>query len=663
MKRIVVGLAVLMATAFFVPCTNISADGLGNASNSPLKQKVDESNGKKKSDKDSEATTPKSSLGTNVKNGLGKDVKETNRLADDGVAPDVPEKDIRIKLQEPDMNWINANVTGNMRIYHEKGGITEFGLGAAHIATDLFVSLNLYIVYPLFDKALSVMFDLANITNGMNSIFGDIQAFAKKSFASTAFQGIVYVFFGVGLVWVFIKNAKSIKNLIVIFAVLVGGTAWINDGGTVLTTLNNLTSTVQTQVFIATKDLNNGHADTGNDFQNALRREYFGRAVERPFSLGNFGTASIDEAYNNRNKTGNPYRLMGGNVKDKVISSFASKNDGNNYISKDSGKEWYQFAVGLVSAPMSCAYGVPLLMIGLANMLLQLGAMLLYYLAPFTIMMSLLPKFANSFIKTMLGAVGLLLAKVGLLFGIMFVSWVGRLTDVIVPPKDFPSVMLNAIIYIALMILLWKNKNWVVTAVTGSSMANSALNKARMTPVGRRMLNQAGQMGRSAKNLQQNVRHGFNKAKEKKRDKQDRQSDEFDDDELRTEIEQERSAKQRQNRKDYLAEQMAKENKKRINKERLARLTKRTKPSDSSTKLTKYPRSSILKSSDSTDEPYSARDNHHTVDNAEMVKTRERQKQERLKRLQDEQGTSFNEQWANEQARRKQRDDDLNKEL
>ncbi|MGR8808810.1 CD3337/EF1877 family mobilome membrane protein [Leuconostoc citreum] len=663
MKRIVIGLAVLMATAFFVPCANVSADGLGNSSNSPLKQKIDESNGKKKSDKDNEATTPKNSLGTNVKNGLGKDVKENSPLADDGLPPEFTEKEIKTKISDRNMNWINANITSNMRIYHETGSITDFGLGAAHIATDLFVSLNLYIVYPLFDKALSVMFDLPNITNGMNSVFSDIQSFSKASFASTAFQGIVYVFFAVGLVWVFLKTAKSIKNIIIILAILVGGTAYINGGGTALTTINTLTSTAQTQVFVATKDLNNGHADTGTDFQNTLRRDYFGRAVERPFSLGNFGTASIDDAYNKRDKTGNPYRLMGGHVEDKVISSFANKNDGNNYISKDSGKEWYQFAVGLVSAPMSLAYGVPLLMIGLANMLLQLGAILLYYLAPFTIMMSLLPKFANSFIKTMLGAIGLLLAKIGLLFGIMFVSWVGRLTDIIVPPKDFPSVMLNAIIYIALMILLWKNKSWVVTSITGSSVANSALNKARMTPVGRRLLNQAGQMGRSAKRMKQNVSDGFTKAKEKRQEKHDRHSAEYDDDALRDEIEQERTAQKRQRRKDFLAQQMAKENKKKITKERLHRLTQREKLSDNSSKLPKYPRSPILKTSDSSDKPYNERDKHHTSDNAEISKTRERQKQERLRRLQREQDTNFNEQWSVEQTRRKQRDNELDKEL
>lgn len=43
MKRIFLGVAVLIATAFFVPINNISADSIGDSNNNNLlKQKVDE---------------------------------------------------------------------------------------------------------------------------------------------------------------------------------------------------------------------------------------------------------------------------------------------------------------------------------------------------------------------------------------------------------------------------------------------------------------------------------------------------------------------------------------------------------------------------------------------------------------------------------------------
>ena len=76
--------------------------------------------------------------------------------------------------------------------------------------------------------------------------------------------------------------------------ILVGGTAWINSGGLVLQKVNQLMSMAQVQVFQATKDLPNGTADTGNGFQNALRKEYYSKAVERPFALGNFGKVSVE---------------------------------------------------------------------------------------------------------------------------------------------------------------------------------------------------------------------------------------------------------------------------------------------------------------------------------------------------------------------------------
>ena len=144
MKKFILGLAVLVGTAFFVPTTQILADNIGNANanSSPLKQKVDEKNGKSSSS----TTTPKSSLGTNVKNGLGKDVKETNSLKANTSAPAKTEDVIKAELGKPDMDWVNSNILKNYKLYHQDSSLTDFSSGAAHIATDLFTAINLDIV-------------------------------------------------------------------------------------------------------------------------------------------------------------------------------------------------------------------------------------------------------------------------------------------------------------------------------------------------------------------------------------------------------------------------------------------------------------------------------------------------------------------------------------
>lgn len=402
MKKIIFGLAVLLGTAFFVPTTQISADNIGNANanSSPLKQKVDEKNGKKSSSN----TTPKSSLGTNAKNGLGQDVKETNGLESNTSKADKLEDDIKDKLEKHDMDWVNSYILKNYKLYHEDGSITDFALGASHIVTDLFTAINLDIVYPLFDKALSTMFNLTGITNGINGVLTSVGQYSNKAWQSDALKGLLYLAFGVGLVWTFAKSIKSgggLKSILTIVVIAVVGSAWVGAGSTVLSTINTLTSNAQTAVFVSTSDIKGAYSDTGDSFQNTLRYSYFEQAVERPFLLGNYGVATMADAEKDNDKMGNPYRLIGGNVDDTVISEFADKNQ---YISKKSHQEWYQSAIAFMSPVMSFAYGVPLLMIGLANLLVQLGAILLYYLAPFTIMISLLPKFANSALKTAMGA-------------------------------------------------------------------------------------------------------------------------------------------------------------------------------------------------------------------------------------------------------------------
>ena len=372
MKKFILGLAVLVGTAFFVPTTQILADNIGNANanSSPLKQKVDEKNGKSSSS----TTTPKSSLGTNVKNGLGKDVKETNSLKANTSAPAKTEDVIKAELGKPDMDWVNSNILKNYKLYHQDSSLTDLSSGAAHIATDLFTAINLDIVYPLFDKALSTMFNLTGITTGINNVLISVGQYSQKAWQSDAMKGLLYLAFGVGLVWTFAKSIKSgggLKSILTLLVIAILGSAWVGAGSTVLSTINTLTSNAQTAVFVATSNIDNdSFSDTGTSFQATLRYNYFTKAVERPFLLGNYGVATMADAEKNNDEMGNPYRLIGGNVDDSTLSEFANKNV---YIKKKGGQEWYQVAIAFMSPVMSVAYGIPLLMVGLANLLVQLG--------------------------------------------------------------------------------------------------------------------------------------------------------------------------------------------------------------------------------------------------------------------------------------------------
>ena len=252
------------------------------------------------------------------------------------------------------------------------------------------MSLNLYIIYPLFDTALSKMFDLTNITQGINDIFSNVQQFTKQTWAGEVFKQLLYTAFGLGIVWVFIQSVKSgagLKAILSVLLVAIIGSAWISAGGTVLTKVNEFTSTAQTAMFTETSNINGQYTDSGDKFESAIRRAYFEKSVIRPYTLANFGTTNLDAS----EKDGS-YRLIGGKADSDVIDALAKSSD---YLSKDGGEEWYQASVGLMAPIMSLAYGIPLLMIGVFNLILQLGAILLYYLSPFTVLLSLLPRFST----------------------------------------------------------------------------------------------------------------------------------------------------------------------------------------------------------------------------------------------------------------------------
>lgn len=459
------------------------------------------------------------------KEALAKDKADGKSVYEGTTQPSYDEKKIKDKLGRNDIDWINKNISKNFTVYYQSGSLTDLGLSSAHLVASLFMSLNLYIIYPLFDTALSKMFDLTNITQGINDIFSNVQQFTKQTWAGEVFKQLLYTAFGLGLVWVFIQSVKSgvgLKAILSVLLVAIIGSAWISAGGTVLTKVNEFTSTAQKAMFTETSNINGQFTDSGDKFESAIRRAYFEKAVIRPYTLANFGTTNLDAS----EKDGS-YRLIGGKADSDVIDALANSSD---YLSKDGGEEWYQASVGLMAPIMSLAYGIPLLMIGVFNLILQLGAILLYYLSPFTVLLSLLPRFSNSALKTGLSALGLLFAKIGLLFGIMFVSWVGTVTDTIVPVTNSASALLNSIVYIVLMVLLWKNKSFLVQTVTGSSMANQALNKIQLTQAGQRAMQASSEMFNSSKHGLENIK-GFSgrHAKDKSEDKSNDEHESSDD--------------------------------------------------------------------------------------------------------------------------------------
>ncbi|MCT3053581.1 CD3337/EF1877 family mobilome membrane protein [Leuconostoc mesenteroides] len=488
------------------------------------------------------------------KEALAKDKADGKAVYEGTTQPTHTEKTIKDKLKYNDIDWINKNISKNFTVYYQSGSLTDLGLSSAHLVASLFMSLNLYIIYPLFDTALSKMFDLTNITQGINDIFSNVQQFTKQTWAGEVFKQLLYTAFGLGLVWVFIQSVKSgagLKAILSVLLVAIIGSAWISAGGTVLTKVNEFTSTAQTAMFTETSNINGQFTDSGDKFESAIRRAYFEKSVIRPYTLANFGTTNLDASQ----KDGS-YRLIGGKADSDVIDALAKSND---YLSKDGGEEWYQASVGLMAPIMSLAYGIPLLMIGVFNLILQLGAILLYYLSPFTVLISLLPRFSNSALKTGLSALGLLFAKIGLLFGIMFVSWVGTVTDTIVPVTGSASALLNSIVYIILMVLLWKNKSFLVQTVTGSSMANQALNKIQLTQAGQRAMLAGSEMVNSTKHGLENVkgfsgRHAKDKSEDKSKGKddenRDRRGNAPDEQEMR-ELEEQR----RQERAERLADE------------------------------------------------------------------------------------------------------------
>ncbi|GAK31930.1 ABC-type antimicrobial peptide transport system, permease component [Weissella oryzae SG25] len=429
-------------------------------------------------------------------------------------------KEVIKHYSSQDMDYINEKMLSNYKPYHqEPDNALDFSTNAAHVLADLFSSINRDLVYVVFDKALSLLFNLTNVQNSTNSLFNKTSKFNGSFWNNEAFKNIVYIAFGVGILWAFIMQAKNhggIKSIAMIIAFLIFGSAWIAGGGAALQKVNNLTSTAEVTAFQATSSVSS--TTQVNDFQQALRFQYFQQAIERSFYLENFNKTKNENI--DTKKMGDPIDFIRGAV--ETSDDIPDKNPNMN---KDGKKSWYQVMIALISPVTSIAYGIPLFTIGLFNIGLQFLSVALYFFAPFAILISLLPKYATSGIKTALAAVAVLLGKIFLVFGIMLLNWIQGFSDAVIPPTDSGSAILNAALYIVLILLLWKNKGRIFGAITGSRVVENVAEKAHV----RKPINEMKQQYDKAKRKVWNGRRRVNKARKKYNKFKKRFEDDEDD--------------------------------------------------------------------------------------------------------------------------------------
>ncbi|GAK31907.1 ABC-type antimicrobial peptide transport system, permease component [Weissella oryzae SG25] len=421
-------------------------------------------------------------------------------------------------LNNQDIDYINAKLISNYIPYYQKPADSfDFSTLTAHTLANLFTSLNHDIVYAVFDKAFSLLFDLTNVQNSTNDLYTETGTFNSAFFKNKAFKELLYLAFAAGVVTVFIKQIKDrggIKILLISLACFVLGSAWIAGGGTVLKKINNLTSTAEVTAFQATNSTSN--VIQVSNFQQTIRYQYFKQTIERPFYEENFNTTENKDI--NTKKVGDPIDFIRGAI-DNNSEDVPDKNPNMN---KDGKKSWYQFIVAFVSPTMSAAYGVPLFAIGVVNVALQFASVMLYFFAPFAVLMSLFPRFALSGIKTVMGAIFILFGKVFLILGIVLLNWVQGFTDHLVPPTDNGGAILNALLYITFLYLVWRNKGRIFGMLTGSSVAERVADKVHVRKPYEEMKQSYGKakdMFVNGRTHAKNTRNNYQKAKNWTKDK------------------------------------------------------------------------------------------------------------------------------------------------
>ena len=272
-----------------------------------------------------------------------------------------------------------------------------------------------------------------------------------------------------------------------------------------LKTFNSITTTAQSQLMT----LDDSEKVKNTSATDVVRKAYFEEAIERPYYLMNYGETSAEAVQKDKHDPNEflstDYDKDASKIQDKV------KKDGTKYTKKN--YMYYKVLITLFSPLVSFAYGIPLFMVGFINLAVQIFALLLDLLLPVMALLSLIPKYSDSFFKGLMDVMMLFISKAVLVLAILGINLCQSVIDIIIPPNSLSGYFLNAFIFYLILVFAWKNRNKIIQKLTGGRL-NKVTSKQVITTI-QNQKEQAIERLHTWNERFERGKDGLNKAKER----------------------------------------------------------------------------------------------------------------------------------------------------
>lgn len=410
-------------------------------------------------------------------------------------------------LQGYDMNEISKTLD-SFNPYMQDGGLTEIVFKAMTGLAGFFWEINRFI-YKIFDYALKLMFGASTVNNAINDLIDHVTDLTGSLWDSIFGKfGIILFVLAViaGFYHFAFKNERDGIKRVVLSLVIVGfSMVWFKNSSFMLKTFNSISTTAQSQLMTLDDSIKVKNASATD----VVRKVYFEEAIERPYYLMNYGKTTAEAVQKDKQ---NPYEYLTTDYDKKQKDISTSVNGSGNKYTKKSHM-YYKVLITLFSPLVSLAYGIPLFMVGFINLAVQIFALLLDLLLPMMALLSLIPKYSDSFFRGLMDVMLLFISKAVLVLAILGINLCQSVIDIIIPPNSLSGYFLNAFIFYLILIFAWKNRNKIIQKLTGGRL-NRVTSKQVITTI-QNQKEQAMQKLNTWNNRIERGKDGLNKVKDR----------------------------------------------------------------------------------------------------------------------------------------------------
>lgn len=359
--------------------------------------------------------------------------------------------------------------------FFEKGGwfsINENLQSVLNALLNIAFGLIKYLVLAL-DYVIDKLFSLNLLEGVLPDLFSTTGAIYNKLFSVVGILLFTFV------IVISVKDffEKGISKALIRFGIFtliyVGSMTFFADGANKVQEVNTLSQNVQGQLV----DLTSGSLtkNTGNisesllgtdqqlDGTSNIRNLIFDEFVIKPYALLNFGKTDVSK------EQFESYLVKSGETfdqkkTDEIADKIKKDSEKNSYLTSDRMTE--KVAVLLNTFIMLIVIGTAVLIIGVANILIQLLIYGILFLFPSLLFLALIPNM-HHLLKNGFMLLGTLFAsKIGIGFGFGLLFSILNLLDTFFVVTNIVTMIVGLFVKVLLGLFIWKNKGQIVRSLT-----------------------------------------------------------------------------------------------------------------------------------------------------------------------------------------------------